>query len=838
MKAHHTLIAIFALLLIGACDGLQGAAEAPKEDAPPAATTTQFEAAEIQNDEGGPVTITGEVAYTFPFFTSGVAQPLVILEDQAGFIDRDKGYLMPPESQTIGQITSDFYTSPFTYSLSLPIVPQGGWRDVDNDGEEDEGVLVFAPAYWTNTFGDPFLERRDLHGGGWSTAYASTRVSEDAETQGEYVGGMLLVYAPDGEQGFPAGFGDDGLLFTEDDPIVGLPQGYTVVDMDSDPFTFDRSREVEMDLIEPEGIALDDFSGLSYVEAFDAMLAMMREEYSFTELKGIDWDALEEEFRPRFEAATEDDDAGAYMFALRDFLWSIPDGHIGFSFDQTLQSAFSAEVAGGLGLAIRETDDNRVIVTYLTPGEPAEAAGIELGAEILELNGEPIGDAIDAVVPWSSPFSTEHTRRLQQLRYVVRFELGTEVELSYQNPGGTPQSATLTVSDEFDSFTVTSFFADITGIELPLEYEILDNGYGYVTIYSFFDNELLTVELWERMIEAMKENQVSGLIIDLRVNGGGSGFLADQMAAYFFDEELVLGNTATWDESIDDFYVDPDTPDVFYPPPEELRYHGRVAVLIGPACSSACEFFAYDMTIQERALIVGHYPSGGLAGAVKDFQMPNDVTVRFPIGRPLDTEGNIIIEGTGVVPDVVVPVNEDTLFAEGDPVLEAAALALDQPRGAGVVPEGPPTVETDFDFITEVTGGTPFLLDLAREQYSEAEYAQPGTLTHTVVLNESQAVIAGYFWCATTQEILDDNWANMEFAFELNGEPLSVDELSFQQAATSFGPCNVLTAILSDWPPGQHSFVVDVTFTSALNDGAGDYPAGSYRSEYTIFVEN
>ena len=31
------------------------------------------------------------------------------------------------------------------------------------------------------------------------------------------------------DRGFPGGFGPDGLLFTADDPIVALPQGYTAV---------------------------------------------------------------------------------------------------------------------------------------------------------------------------------------------------------------------------------------------------------------------------------------------------------------------------------------------------------------------------------------------------------------------------------------------------------------------------------------------------------------------------------------------------------------------------------------------------------------------------------
>ena len=67
--------------------------------------------------KAGPKTVTGKVAYTNTFFTSGVAEPEVILEDEAGFVTRNRKYIIPVQSQVLGQITSDFYTSPFTYSL-------------------------------------------------------------------------------------------------------------------------------------------------------------------------------------------------------------------------------------------------------------------------------------------------------------------------------------------------------------------------------------------------------------------------------------------------------------------------------------------------------------------------------------------------------------------------------------------------------------------------------------------------------------------------------------------------------------------------------------------------
>ena len=170
----------------------------------------------------------------------------------------------------------------------------------------------------------------------------------------------------------------------------------------------------------------------------------------------------------------------------------------------------------------------------------------------------------------------------------------------------------------------------------------------------------------------MNENGVDTIIIDMRRNGGGNGFLADQMAAYFFNEPLVTGNTGYYDEDRGEFYMNPDYEDAFFLPPEDFRYDGNLVVLVGPDCASACEFFSYDLTLENRATIIGMYPTAGLGGSVDDVAMPADETFRFTQGRAVDPDGNIHIEGIGVVPDIVVPLTEETLFSEGDPVLEAA----------------------------------------------------------------------------------------------------------------------------------------------------------------------
>lgn len=809
---------------------------APLSTAQPTPVATE----EPVQEDGGPTIVTGTVTYTNPFFTEGVAQPIVILEDQGGFVTRDRNFIIPVESQVIATITSDFYTSPFTYSLSLPEKPNGTLHDVDHDGVEETGVMVFAVAYWTNTWGDPFLEKRDQGGGGWSSAYASTKVSDDRDSYLEVYGGKLLVYAPDGEQQFPSGFGEDERLFTDDDPVMDLPAGWSVVDLDQTPFALDRSENPTIELYEPESAALVDFSDLSYTEAFDKMVEKFKNEYAFTELKGIDWDAKAEEFRPGFEAAEQADDPHAYALALRDFIWSIPDTHVGF--DQTLLNEdFQTETAGGIGFAMRELDDGTIIANFILEGGPADQAGMEWGAQIISFDGTPIADVVEATAPWSSPFSSPINKRLQQLRYATRFRLDKgEVEVVFKNPGGAEQTATLEVVSERDSFTSSSFFAGVSPTALPVEFDVLPSGYGYVKINSFLDNDVLSIQVWERAIKYFNDNNIPGVILDLRVNGGGSGWLADQMAAYFFNEETLVGNTAYYDDSTGEFYMDPGDETYMIPPREELQYNGSVVVMVGPACASACEFFAYNMTINDRATIVGFYPSDGAGGSVEQFIMPEDITVQMTIGRAVDAEGNIHLEGKGVVPDVKVPVTFETLqrVANGeDVVLETAEKVVSQPAGAGITPSGSPKLATPAEASSAFANGDRFLEELAREEYQSADYAKPGTLTFTIPLLRDESLLWMYAWCTTSTEILNQNFENIELQFVMNGVEVPLDRLAVEDLASGGQQCRLYYTALSGWPAGEHHLSITATFTRSINDGISDYEAGDYVLEYDVFVK-
>lgn len=611
-----------------------------------------------------PVVITGKIPFTSPFFYTMTAEPFVMLEDEAGFVKRDRNFQFSLVEQTIGPVEMNSDNS-LTYELSLPEVPQATQLNLSNDGKQDKGVQVFAIAFWSNTWGGPFLERRD--GTGWSTAYTSAIT--DPQNNDEIKGGILMVWAPDDQQKFPTGFGSDHKLFTGDDPTAPVPAGYSIVDLNQTPFKIYKQARPRIDLNEGE-VAVTDYSKMGYSQAFDALIQKIAPEYAFTQLKNINWQALHDQFAPRVAAAQNKDD---FYRALRDFSWSIPDAHVDLGGDDQV---FLQERGGGLGLVLAQLSDNRVIAARVLPGLPAEQAGIKAGAEIVTWANQPVADAINKVN--IGPFSTDQSKHYAQVEYLARLPVGTRVAVSFKNPNESQaRSVTLQAVSEFDSLlALPSYNQD--PVALPVESRILsDSRLGYIRINTFNDDSNLMAHLWDRSMKFMVDNKVPGLILDIRVNPGGDGGMASNFAGYFFDKEITVNKRAYYNERTGKFeyldFVDKITP-------APMLYSGKVALLVSPDCVSACEGFAYQMTQQGRSIVVGQYPTAGGYGDVLlgQFKLPDGLTIQFPTGRSETSDGKILIEGVGVAPTVKVPVTEQSATGQEDAVLNAAIQALNR----------------------------------------------------------------------------------------------------------------------------------------------------------------
>jgi hypothetical protein len=491
----HRRILILASLVFAisiACSFFSGLTTSPTATLEPsqASTATLLPAIPIEPGAANPnepVLISGEIPYTSPFFVNSIKQPFVLLEDQAGFVNRDREFYFPLAGQIIGPVEINDEEK-LTYQLALPSVPQGTLIDVDNDGEADIGVQVFAVAYWSNVWGGPFLEERE--GKGWSNAYSSTLT--DPDNNDEITGGILIVWAPDDQQSFPSGFGEDGLLFSEDDPITPIPAGYNLVDLNNEPFNF--YKEAQSNVILNEGaVEVNDYSDMSYEEAFQTMFEKASREYPFTEEKDVDWQALYDKYIPRIQEADNSED---FYNALREFSYEIPDGHINVSLNPDV---FYELEGGGFGLVVTELSDDRVVVNYILPGSVAEKAGIEVGAEIISWDSQPVEQGIGQVTPYFGPFSTEHALRVEQANYVTRVSPDTRIKISYKNPEDSQvKEVTLKSEVEYESIFETIPVLNYDELSLPIEGSVLDDsGLGYVRITTFSEDYNMMARLWE-----------------------------------------------------------------------------------------------------------------------------------------------------------------------------------------------------------------------------------------------------------------------------------------------------------------------------------------------------
>jgi carboxyl-terminal processing protease len=259
--------------------------------------------------------------------------------------------------------------------------------------------------------------------------------------------------------------------------------------------------------------------------------------------------------------------------------------------------------------------------------------------------------------------------------FLTRVPVGTQVAVTIQNPGDSqPRQITMTAEQEIDSL-LEAIQPSGAELNLPVEGKILPSGLGYIKISTFSDDDNLEARLWERYMNQMIDNNVPGLIIDIRSNGGGSGGLALDMAGFFFDEGFVFSQEAYYSAKNGQFELQ-EPPARLEPAP--THYDGPIALLVSANCISACEGFAYAVSQGGRATVVGNTPTAGAFGEVGrgQYKLPGDMDLQIPTGRPLDASGNIIIEGKGIIPDVTVPLTATDALGRQDGVLDAAVKAI------------------------------------------------------------------------------------------------------------------------------------------------------------------
>ena len=270
------------------------------------------------------------------------------------------------------------------------------------------------------------------------------------------------------------------------------------------------------------------------------MHAKLSREYPFTEWKEIDWDALYDTYQPRVVAAEENQDEEAYYLALREYIFSIPDGYVSIT---TPDEYRETAIGGDYGFSVLPLDDGRLVVGDLEADGFAEHAGIRWGAEIIEWNGVPAREALAATsILWSDqPAATQEYKLFEQCMMMTRAPVGTEATVLFRNPGQKSVWGTKlrTHRDMFKGLEdLTRQGKPFSEFEAPLETKILADNVGYIKIYC--QSPTLTMPFPARAVRHAVERfiaaEVDGVVLDLRGNSGGEDDLAATFAGHFTEK--------------------------------------------------------------------------------------------------------------------------------------------------------------------------------------------------------------------------------------------------------------------------------------------------------------
>jgi hypothetical protein len=205
--------------------------------------------------------------------------------------------------------------------------------------------------------------------------------------------------------------------------------------------------------------------------------------------------------------------------------------------------------------------------------------------------------------------------------------------------------------------------------------EILDGNVGYLDLRGFEPIKEAAPTLTAAMTTLA---DCDALMIDLRNNNGGDPAGVAFLSSYLFEQRTHLNDLYFREgDTTVEFWTDVHVPG--------KRYGQRKAVylLIGPSTFSAGEEFSYDLQQLKRATLLGETTGGGANPSRLRALSPFFDAV-IPNGRAINPVTRTNWEGSGVTPDISVPVGQVRLTAYKLALQNLVAASSDPQRSAAL----------------------------------------------------------------------------------------------------------------------------------------------------------
>ncbi len=268
----------------------------------------------------------------------------------------------------------------------------------------------------------------------------------------------------------------------------------------------------------------------------------------------------------------------------------------------------------GIGAYVKMVaDTGEIVIVKPMEGGPAEKAGIKAGDIIYAINDENVAG-----------------QDLTTVLSKVKGEVNTTVKLTIVREG----------EDEYLDIDVERRKIE----DMTVDFRMLKQNIGYIKVTGF---EEVTGKQFSNAVNTLEKENMKGLIIDLRDNGGGRLDAAVSMLDRLLPKGLLV-YTKDKKGVAEEYYAE-----------DDKQVNVPMAVLVNGNSASASEVFSGALQDEGAAKLVGTTTFGkGIVQTI--FGLKDGTALKMTTSKYYTPKGRNI-HGTGLTPDVEVELNKENM---------------------------------------------------------------------------------------------------------------------------------------------------------------------------------
>lgn len=352
-----------------------------------------------------------------------------------------------------------------------------------------------------------------------------------------------------------------------------------------------------------------------------------------------DWQAFERSYTA-ITAHLSLDQGSLVSAAIQGMIDGLHDDHALYVPASVLNSdntASQTRMRFGLGLHL-PVDNNHLteapfplFIQSVDPGSPAEKAGLRPGDIITAING-------------LSPFIGH-----QPVSEIInQLASSAPIQLQIQRSGAHDPSNLHLAPAAYPAIPTVSS-------------RILTENILYVRLTAF---ETGVTDQIRTIIQQARGSQLTGLILDLRGNGGGSVTEEQRLLSLFVHNQILMSTYDRQGQRTNLRTID-----------TLPLFHLHLVALIDRGCASACDATSMDIHDLHLGRLVGERTAGAVSGPSLNFSLDDGSLLSVPLAFMQGPAGEIP-DGIGVPPDDQVYPTAAELASGHDPILEKALQDL------------------------------------------------------------------------------------------------------------------------------------------------------------------